>query len=487
MFKDFTKPQKIGKKKSKKLKGEVKLTLTNAETGEVEKVIEGENIVTNAVSDLLDSDNYFGLSDITKLMPIYQHLFGGCLLLKNPFEEVDEKIPRDDDYFIKGQHINPVIAHAGDEIPSDLGDDSTRGFPNTSLVVKNKNAITLAWTWPANLGNGEISAVALTHKDVGNYGIGRASNAFKNMNPYVELQKSSLASTSAFLVGQLDDRTSVAYTLDTSMSPGAKFSFTYYHRVYDKAGLVDSVEPYQLRNTSTVYNSYFSGAKNCVHCFDNDEKVLWLFTQGRTVTNYRFYYLKLPFMLISDPNGDFWGIDFDNIESDSVDVDVANLVDFGVGNDTIAHQKKKVENGFQDIFYFPTGQRITPYRIDVTGVKRLNFQNQADTSEITLNEPLSNSFNVGMCGRYDGDILIISDRVISGLTGYTCKTGMPSYYELSCMQPNEIVSSTLAAKIYLNKFFYSTKFNLKESVNKTSANQMILEYTLREVDEYDES
>lgn len=477
---DFVKPQSIDKKKTKKLKGEVKLTLKNAKTGKVEKVIEGENIVTNAISDLCDSDNYFGLADFTKLMPIYQTFFGGCLLLKRPFEEVDKKIQRDDDYFIKGSHINPVVAHAGDEMPSDFADDTKRGYPNTALLVKKKNSIKLAWEWSSSLGNGEISSIALCHKDVGNCGTGSTSNAFRALNPYTELQRSTMTTSgSTRIVGQLDERTGINYTCEDG-----NFTINYYHLAFDKAGLVDTYNPYLLTNTTTFSITYFRNltTSNVAHAFDNDNKVLWLFTNGSSFNAGRFYYTKLPFIWL----GSYWGVDFDNWEINYVNLETANLA-FFQGNRKIPYQKKKIENGTQDIFYFPTGENNTY----VTGLKRFNMQNQADVSEISFNQGLDRyAFDAGMCGKYDGDLLMVNNMVVNGTVGYAATTNFSYNFESSCIQPNSIASASidhLYGKILLNKFFYSTKFNLKQSVNKTSAQTMVLEYTLSEVDEYDES
>lgn len=483
MFNDNFKPQAIDQKKLKKLKGHIKLTLTNAKTGEVEKVIEGDNIVTNAVSDLLSTDNYFGLVDFTKLTPVYQKFFSGCLLLKNPFDvDASNNIPRDDDYYIKGNHINPVTAHAGDQVPSDFGDDTTRGYPNDALLVKNKKSLTMAWTWPATHGNGEIASIALTTPLAGNCGTGSTSNAFKASSMYTKIQRNQLTATMS-LIGQLDDRVGIDYTFDPSEG---HFRINYYKIAFNEVGIYEDLVPEQMYWSNT-YLTYFKNCPSAVYSFDQDNKVLWFFGNVRSVSQYsarvyrdRFWYVKLPFKWFDT----YWGIDFDNMSTDIVTVDVQNLSSFSLTyRARIPHQMKKIEGGVQDIFYFPTGPEG---EATITGIKRLNFQNRSDTSEIILNEPIS-AFNSGMCGRYDGDLIEVNGRLINGLTGFTCTDPLDGDERHYMIQVNEVACANLfpnRARILLNNYIYTTKFNLKESVMKTSAQQMTLEYTLTEVDDY---
>lgn len=513
MFKDNFKPQVISKRKVKKLEGHVKLSLYNAESGELEKVIEGENIVTNAISDLCDTSNYLGMVDFTQLTPIYQKLFGGALLLKNQFEVVDEKIPRDDDYFINGN--NPVIAHAGDLVPSDFGDDPSRGMPNTTLQVKKPNSITLSWTWTTTQGNGEIAAIALTHKDVGNAGTGMASNTFTAFDPYQQINRTNINVANKLnsqVFGVLDDKTGFNFSYDGP--DNYTFTFNFISLAMHSAGLKDTKESFNLYAT-TLSTIYFRNLWAPSYCFDEETKTLWLFSNCYKYSTYqsRYYKNRIKYMKFSFKyDVDRWTVDTTTLDGGTITVDVANLAPINKRVGVIPHQKKKITGGLQDIFYFPVG---TDYwgdsedyilnnhgfgAVDISGLKRVNFQNQADTSEITFNDHCL-FVRSGMCGKYDGDLIEFDGRMIKGTIGYTCVNHFPINTESHAIigssradfpQMNKIASYVDTDGdpyrwIVLNKMFYSTKFNLKETVNKTSANTMVLEYTLREVFDYDES
>ena len=515
MFKDNFKPQAIGKKKVRKLEGHVKLSLYNAENGELEKVIEGENIVTNAISDLCDSCNYFGSVDFTQLTPIYQKLFGGALLLKNQFPVEEDKIPRDDDYFIKGD--NPVIAHAGDEVPTDFGDDPSRGMPNTTLQVKKPNSITLSWTWTTTQGNGEIAAVALTHKDTGNAGTGSASNAFAAFDPYQQINRTSLNVSNGVnsqVFGMLDDKT--GFNFSYSGSDTYIFTFNFISLAMHAAGLKDTKESYNVYS-SILSTIYFRKQWAPSYSFDEDTKTLWLFSNCYNYAPYnnRYHKDQITYMKVSfkyDTDHDRWTIDTDTIDGGTITLDIADLSPINKTMGVIPHQKKKIEGGLQDVFYFPIGTDywgdsedyvLNSYgsgAVDISGLRRLNFQNQADTTKITLNNHCS-FVRSGMCGRYDGDLIEFDGRMLKGTVGYNCVNHFPINTESHAIigstradfpQMNKIASYVDTNGdpyrwIVINKMFYSTKFNLKETVNKTSANTMVLEYTLREVFDYDES
>lgn len=485
MFQDYYKPQAISKKKTKKLEGHVKLTLKNAETGKIEKIVEGDNIVTDAISDLCDTCDYFGCTDYTTIMPIYQKMFGGCLLLKNPFDtDAEGKLDRSD-YFIKGQHINPVVAHAGDTIPTDLGEDTTRGFPNTALQVKNKDSIKLSWEWTATQGNGEIAAVALCRPDVGNLFTINNTNAFKNFSFYQNVGRESLiANTAPHIKGQLDEKTAFTFTFDGEDMGHLKIEFL--RNSFNEVGLTETNSTITTSQVFNCYNTYLNRGIGVSYAFDEDDKTLWLFcnwfktgTYSSRVYDDRVYFVKLQF----EYSNSAWSVIY--ADTGIVNFEVHNLYSLNIANNLIPHQKKKLDDGtLQDIFYLPTGTD------NITGLKRFNFQNRSDTTEITFNEPIA-QFEAGMCGKYDGDVFEVYGRLVNGLTGYKIKNDF-EYFAITkdLINPNKIASANLSLEhstIYENKFFYTTKFNLKESVNKTSAQMMIVEYTLREVDEYDES
>ena len=83
MAKDKTYLTGFNQIKLPKLKGKVKITLHNPTTGKTQ-IVEGENIVTNAVSDIY-ARNFMGAIDYTKTMPLWANWYGGVLCYENAF------------------------------------------------------------------------------------------------------------------------------------------------------------------------------------------------------------------------------------------------------------------------------------------------------------------------------------------------------------------------------------------------------------------
>lgn len=142
------------------IKGHTKVILTDTRTG-AEKVIEDDNIVTDAVGNLL-AKNYDGLADYHLLMPL-RKLFGGVMCFQNPINE------NESNYLPPRDNQNPMVAHAGDEPHSTAS--TLRGNPNGGETVVTDNAIKFVWDWATNQGNGTISTVCLCPANMGNVGL----------------------------------------------------------------------------------------------------------------------------------------------------------------------------------------------------------------------------------------------------------------------------------------------------------------------------
>jgi hypothetical protein len=183
MIKDKMQLQGFGGVKLPKIKGEVEIRLHNPTTGKTE-IHRGENMITNAVSDIFAS-NYCGALDYRKLLPLYNKMYGGILCFSKQLN-VDTEQGAADDYFIPDNHPtngNPVTAHAGQTSFSTQDDDYTRGVPLP--IVAEDGTVTFSWEWGLSAGNGTISALALTHKDVGDAGTGSSSQAFQALKPVI--------------------------------------------------------------------------------------------------------------------------------------------------------------------------------------------------------------------------------------------------------------------------------------------------------------
>ena len=144
------------------LEGRVKIELFNAETGKLEKSVEGKNMVTDVVKEVFAS-NYYGAIKYGNLMPIFKKFFSGVLCFQNTLTESASN------YFPPLTTANPVIAHAGDTTYSSADADATRGIPNDIESGEVTNGYKYVWDFPATQGNGTISALALTNPSAGNF------------------------------------------------------------------------------------------------------------------------------------------------------------------------------------------------------------------------------------------------------------------------------------------------------------------------------
>lgn len=128
-------------------KGKTTIELTNAETGVVEQKIEDENMVTNAVYNLVN-----GSCGSTELNTILNNCFSGLLLFeKNITEDVNTLVmPTGNKMVGKG-----AGAYGSENEP-------LIGNLNTAESVSLDNGYRYVWDFATNRGNGTIRCVSLT-------------------------------------------------------------------------------------------------------------------------------------------------------------------------------------------------------------------------------------------------------------------------------------------------------------------------------------
>ena len=319
MIKDSISKQEFSNAKLPRLKGHVKITLRDAETGHIDKVVEGDNIVSNAIRDLF-AHNVLGGLNYSSLMPLYQTWFGGILCYKE-FHPTDIETGAldPDDYFPKSDENNKLTAHAGNIAPSDIADDTRRGSPNTNLTVIKEHSIKLGWEWGTTQGNGQISAISLTHKDTGNAGLGSTSSAFASFQPLANIGMLSNGNagvyTSNTTMIQYDENHALTYYLQGYASGATAASsnkLNVYIRklAYNKAGLFDNTAPYELSNTigTVMFTATLSRTYNLMPCywFDYENKKLWIFSNCASVNRSNgyitFYINKVFYDIIPCPS-----------------------------------------------------------------------------------------------------------------------------------------------------------------------------------------
>lgn len=149
------------------IKGHAKIELTNVTTGEIETV-EEDNIVTNAIPELLNDSMAFMLSNTyqfhrDKFFPIYNHLLGGVVMFPGTIEEDPAKYWPSYEFDATGFASNCANS----------GTDTRRGSfnPNESCELTDDNGKRIGykyvWDFTTSQANGEIACVCLTHPKAG--------------------------------------------------------------------------------------------------------------------------------------------------------------------------------------------------------------------------------------------------------------------------------------------------------------------------------
>lgn len=493
-----------------KLKGKVKITLHNCRTGKNE-VVEGENIITNAVADIF-ANNYLGGIDYSKLMPLWSKWYGGILVYKEPHSDTTDPT----DYFIKGDGVNEVIAHAGDTAPSSaaiIAEDLKRGSPLS--VTRTENSVTQTWEWGSSQGNGQISALSLCHKDVGNAGTGSPSSAFRAFQPFALIQGSQLPNSNLGLLNadnifaRYDDNHGLFFTIGDvgEFRYGRHTSFAtkkltiYIRRLpYFKAGL------YETGHADSTYQRVFTvettGANMYAqpsYFFDIDTKYLWVFYNNTSTCGSESgtYWWNGTW---SNNTVSYFVVDCENeniVTEGTIVSDTNNLAPLsmpeavGAGSEYTDYYVNAciVKDG--NYVYFPTGtmtQHWTDYNsYRVTGYKKINISNQADQSTITFNS----TQNAFLSATKVGGLIINAGRVVNNGVGYTCSQAIGednrafsdmnkiSFLAMPIGVGNE--SGTRARYLCANKLVNTSIYNLNSAVQKTTAKSMQIEYKLEEV------
>lgn len=504
--------------KMPKFKGHLKLVLRDIKTGRVDRVVEGDNIVTNAVSDIF-SGNDCGAISYSSMLPLWSNWYRGILCYKFAHDTNNNDELEATNYYPKDSVSNPVTAHAGDTVPSDTTDDVTRGAPSSIETITN-NSVTIGWEWGASQGNGQISALSLCHKDTGNAGLGSTSNAFKAYQPLLDITNTTAlidqtptlngsiffkyddANAGYFHIGESSEYYDGHTTFETT-----KITIYIKKLPFMKVGLLHTLVPdntYQRTATVTTSVTFYA---NPAYYFDYANKKLWLFTNKTSVSgNYGQgnYSTSVVYYTVLDIS------DLTNITEDShgtITSDTSNLAPLCWSVNSTASwgsTRREITNIIKqgNYVYLPTSTSpnfgFAPM-MNWTGLKKINISNQADQSTITLNETLAQPACEGFDG---GGLIITSSRVFNGATGYTCANLLlapgnePSYasvFESWAFQtPNKPVSYVcpigsgregfvMRRYILANKMVNTTLYNLPSAVTKTAAQSMSITYTLTEV------
>lgn len=519
MAKDKTYLTGFNQIKLPKLKGKVKITLHNPTTGKTQ-IVEGENIVTNAVSDIY-ARNFMGAIDYTKTMPLWANWYGGVLCYENAFT-VDQQTgePDPDDYFIQGNDVNMCVAHAGGNvIPTEHDDDLLRGSPTTSAFQYSENSVKQVWEWLPSHGNSNrnISALSLTHKDTGDAGTGSTYYAFQNFSPFDLIQGSQLPSSAYSLLSadniftRYDDNHGIFFHI------GEEGDFYYAHHTsfatkkltiyvrklpYFKAGLyetghADTTHQRKFTVETTGANMYMQPS----YFFDMSTKYLWIFYNNTSTCN-------------TDYNDHWWSGSWDTntvsyfvVDCENEEIVTEGTIESDTNNLAPLTFQRAIGAGYSEsdfyvnacivkdgnYVYFPTGTvsgNWTAYSgYQCTGYKKINTSNQADQSSL----PFNATQNAFLSATKAGGLIVNCGRVVNGGVGYTCNQQLSETYrafndmnKVSFMaMPIGVGNQSGTAQRYIcaNKLVNTTKWNLPTPVQKTASQSMSIEYTLTETEE----
>jgi len=493
MIKESIDSMRISFNKFPKLKGHLKIRLHNPNTWKTE-IIESENMVTNAVRDIMSS-NLCGVLNYTDLTPLFEKLFGGVICFGGQSGlDVSSEFAADD-YFIPEDDSYPVIAHAGQTSWTSQDDDVKRGNPLANAMQIADGAVTLAWEWGGSAGIGVIKSLGLTHSDVGDAGTGSTSNAFKQMVPFIPSTNSTLTfsrGNAGWGGVNASDYNIPAFVIDEhgfyfkTTNATKKLTIIRYPVVYTKAGIASPLmkgDPgiFDSKEITLSIGANFNGLAPAFW-FDEVNRKLWIFyNTSASATVYCEEINLSNWESITHTNHDF-------TLSDAVVGPFANYVPLQI----------TVYNGYA---YLPRyDNKNFVYKVRLASVADTSVLSMASNNQYkwcSAFTPDASKIN----GNNKGRILASTNYVINNGTVYECNSGNvgggyvgSGTYRYS-MPFTEIRSGlsrlggafdynlTRPFAVCISKFYLATKCNLPTPVEKTASQNMNITYTLTEVEE----
>lgn len=496
------------------LKGHVKLTLRNVHNGKTE-VVEGENIVTDAVKDIFENNPLGGI-DYSKMMPLWNKWYGGVLCYEQAHANLDA-----DKYYMSSDSAQKLIAHAGQAGIDVQHDDNLRaGNPTTSSFIQTENSMKQVWEWGTTHGNGTIRALSLCHTDIGDAGTGGTNYRFQNLSPFEDIKGSQLPVSNCSLrspdncFAQYDDNHGIFFHIgdENEFNPGEFYAQTTSFETkkvtveiirfpYYKAGLFETFHgraDYKTSFTVETTNIKFYGQP--FYHFDYTNKVLWLFSNLTSAQDGDrcSYSNKVVNYIAIDCESET--INYEGtITSDDADGDIAPI-GYPLAYSGTARNNygtvQLVKNG--NYIYLPTGTANSRWSdfssYNVTGYKIININNQADQDSVIFS---STWHNLSSSIKY-GDLIVMSGMVSNGADGYPCVSQLPisiangfagNWAVQKIEKPSALIlpigsgnsSGTVERHLFATKFLNTTKYNLPSAITKTASQSMTIEYTLTEV------
>ena len=525
MIKDTYELKGFNTPKLPKLKGHVKVTLKNVYNRKTE-VIEGDNIVTNAVRDIM-LGNYLGKLGYSNMFPLWSKWYGGVLLYGNAHATHtvnNEEVLDPDDYFLHGD--NPLIAHAGDTtIDANHDDNLKRGNPTSAAFQYSADSVKQVWEWGTTHGNGTISAISLTHKDTGNAGLGNAGYYFANQfSPFEVLFSETInsgISEADSILFPYDDNHGIVYTIRpdgtlwnaVTITPTQNVNFYVKRLPYKKAGLFETL---YADNDSTRMKKFTVATsitfyRDPCYYWDSTNKELWLFTNitgqiddwsklNATWNKTTIQYSVIDLSDLDNPVEDRHG---------TLVSDTSDLAPIGWGG-VVGYARLWIGQRYQvikdgDAFWFPLCDSTWTDTSSgyCAGINAKAFKRISTNSATQFTSNFSANQQSLIPAFYGGDKVIISDNAVNyGANGYPCATLFNSadreaFFTKAFNHSQSPVSYVVGTDkqiyteatgytpntryILANKMLNTTLFNLPTPISKSASQAMTVEYTIQEV------
>lgn len=244
-------------------KGQTTIQLFNAETGELEKETHDNNMLTNAITNLLNPPlnllcgGSMSLNSCYKnIMPMYEKALGGIILFENKREESvnNYRINRSD----------KIIGHAGSGYS---GKSPYRGTLNLNESKALDNGYKWVWDFASDKAVGDIGCVCLTHATGGD-----AAVYFKddNLSSSISCGNSATKSSSEYIISH--DMTDTGHYQYIKQESSYTYSIKDYRKLntgsislFDTCtfssndpGMIPTVDPMEAYTTKKFNSSSFS-------------------------------------------------------------------------------------------------------------------------------------------------------------------------------------------------------------------------------------
>ena len=472
-------------------KGSVKVKLHNCRNHKDEYIYESHNTPTNALANIFAA-NYGGLTNYQNFADIFTTWLGGVLVFK---ESLDPTAVND--YGIPAYTSNPVVAHAGQTAITEAltNDDSTRGNPVAGTVTT-EGSTKIVFEWGTTQGNAQkISSLGLCHTDIGSYGCGGRADgaqteALKLLNPFatvacLDRQYAHADDAGAVLAINNNYAYNIYLVSNTSVNVyKTPINCTNYKL---QGGSLLPLTAYTSSITVTLSASYaLQGKGDCYYYFDFANNKLILFgvpTEGGTT----LYKDEIDLSTWQDQTA----------THTSITVTGAKLwkdrCDNGLGSNAYLSVPKKAMVYNNHLYLYGYGssskQPTVIYTINLANTSDIDTVDVTNYSQFyggaNNNTMMSNERFAMLGGIIAHDSFLINGnktfQCVKNSVQYQCNytyvntdsVSSPTFY-------NRTSTNNTGNMISINKLYLGTKFNLSQSVEKTAAQSMTVEYTLTE-------